>query len=52
MEYLNKVAGQIRKGIPKNNHETRKGEVKRLRIKNKALKKFHELLMEEKTKRK
>lgn len=46
------VTGKIRKGRPKTNPETLEEEVKRLRMENEVLKKFHELLMEEKTKRK
>ena len=46
------VTGKIRTGRPKNKPETLEEEVKRLRMENEVLKKFHELLMEEETKRK
>lgn len=46
------VTGRVRKGRPRAKPETLEEEVKRLRMENEVLKKFHELLMEEETKRK
>ncbi len=46
------VSGKIRKGRPRAKPESIEEEVKRLRMENEVLKKFHELLMEEETNRK